>query len=159
MSKLKLYLETSVFNFVFADDSPERRDETLALFDEIKQGKFDVFTSEYTLEELNAAPEEKRVKLLALVDEFAVTLIYKSDEAMQLAQEYVAQGAIPATYETDALHIATASVAGLDIIASLNFKHIVKHKTKTVTEAVNMLHGYKKVAIRAPVEVIDNETD
>ena len=42
---------------------------------------------------------------------------------------------------------------------SLNFKHIVKHKTKTVTEAVNLLRGYKKIAICAPSEVTDYEND
>ena len=33
----KIYLETSVFNFVFADDAPEKQKATIILFDEIKQ--------------------------------------------------------------------------------------------------------------------------
>ena len=32
MKRLKLYLETSVWNFYFADDAPEKRAETLRLF-------------------------------------------------------------------------------------------------------------------------------
>jgi len=159
MIKPKLYVETTVFNFVFADDSPEKRDDTLALFAEIKSGKFDVFTSEYALDELSAAPEEKRVKMLGLIRDHAIKLIAKSDEAVAIAKEYISQGAIPKKYEADALHIAIASIAGVDIIVSLNFKHIVKHKTKTVTEAVNLLRGYKKVAICAPSEVTDYEND
>jgi len=31
----KIYLETSIFNFHFADDSPDKRDDTLRLFEKI----------------------------------------------------------------------------------------------------------------------------
>ena len=31
MRKLKLYLETSLWNFYFADDAPEKRDVTIEL--------------------------------------------------------------------------------------------------------------------------------
>jgi hypothetical protein len=34
----KIYLETSVFNFCFADDAPDKRDDTVRLFEEIRQG-------------------------------------------------------------------------------------------------------------------------
>jgi len=35
----KIYLETTIFNFPFADDAPQYRADTLKLFDEIKAGK------------------------------------------------------------------------------------------------------------------------
>ena len=34
-----IYLETTIFNFYFADDAPELRQDTLKLFQEIKEGK------------------------------------------------------------------------------------------------------------------------
>ena len=36
MRKLKLYLDTSVWNFFFADDAPEKRGITKRFFDSIK---------------------------------------------------------------------------------------------------------------------------
>lgn len=30
----KIYIETSIFNFVFADDAPDKRDDALVLFRE-----------------------------------------------------------------------------------------------------------------------------
>jgi len=45
MRKLKLYLETSVWNFYFADDAPEKKEITLDFFNEIKKGKFDIYIS------------------------------------------------------------------------------------------------------------------
>jgi hypothetical protein len=40
-----IYLETTIFNFPFADDAPQYRALTLRLFEEIKTGKFKPFTS------------------------------------------------------------------------------------------------------------------
>ena len=37
MKKPQLYLETSVWNFYFADDAPEKREITLRFFDKVKQ--------------------------------------------------------------------------------------------------------------------------
>ena len=67
---------------------------------------------------------------------------------------YVSAGIIPAKYATDALHIAAATVAGLDYIVSLNFRHIVKHKTIIETEVINAREGFKRVFIHSPAEVI-----
>jgi hypothetical protein len=36
----KVYLETTIFNFVFADSDPEKKEATLKLMDEISGGKF-----------------------------------------------------------------------------------------------------------------------
>ena len=33
MKKLKIYLDTSVINFLFADDSPEKQDITIEFFE------------------------------------------------------------------------------------------------------------------------------
>jgi hypothetical protein len=35
-----IYLETTIFNFPFADDAPQYKADTLRLFAEIKAGKF-----------------------------------------------------------------------------------------------------------------------
>jgi hypothetical protein len=47
-----IYLETTIFNFPFADDAPQYKADTLQLFAEIKAGKFKPFTSEYVTREL-----------------------------------------------------------------------------------------------------------
>lgn len=59
----------------------------------------------------------------------------------------------------DALHIANCSVEGLDVIVSLNFRHIVKMKTKIMCSAINALYGLKAPYIFAPQEVIDYERE
>jgi len=55
------------------------------------------------------------------------------------------------------MHIAIASVYGLDAIISWNFKHMVKLRTRREVKAVNLLLGYKEVEIISPQEVIYND--
>jgi len=50
-----------------------------------------------------------------------------------------------------------ATVTGLDFIISLNFRHIVKHKTIIQTEIIYAREGFKRVFIYTPAEVIDHD--
>ena len=69
----------------------------------------------------------------------------------------VSEGALPQKSIADASHIAAASVNTLDMIISLNFRHIVKERTIEMTGAINTLLGYKPMKIKTPMEVIDDE--
>ncbi len=64
MKKLKLYLETSVWNFYFADDAPEKKEITLPFFDEIKQGEYEIFISDMVIDEVLRAGLGKRLELI-----------------------------------------------------------------------------------------------
>ncbi|MDR0916860.1 MAG: hypothetical protein LBN02_06685 [Oscillospiraceae bacterium] len=151
----KVYLETSVFNFVFADNDPEKQRDTLALFSEIAQGKYEPYTSDYVFGELVRAQEPKQSKMLHLISEYGIVTLPSSDEVKRLAALYVLEGIIPAKYDTDALHIAATTVNDIDFIVSYNFQHIVKRKTVTMTEVVNIREGYRRIGIYSPTEVID----
>jgi hypothetical protein len=144
-----------VFNFYFADDSPDKRDDTIRLFEEIRQGKYEPYTSLFVVAELQAAPEPKRSRMLDLISQYSVTALPGDDESRRIAGLYVADGIIPEKYLTDALHIAATTVNDLDFIVSYNFRHIVKLKTITLTEIVNLRENYRKIGIYSPTEVIE----
>jgi hypothetical protein len=150
-----IYLETTIFNFPFADDAPQYQADTKRLFSEIKVGKFKPFTSEYVIRELEAATDPQREDRLRLIKEYDVEIIPTSDEVKNLATVYIEAGIIPSAYSADGFHIAAATVNGLDFIVSLNFRHIVKRKTIEETELINFREGYKKIGIFSPAEVID----
>ena len=152
-----IYLETTIFNFPFADDAPQYKSDTLQLFAEIKAGKFRPFTSEYVTRELEAATDPMREDRLRLIKEYDVEVLPASDETKNLAMAYIKAGVIPQAYGTDGFHIAAATVNGLDFIVSLNFRHIVKRKTIEEAELINFREGYKKIGIYSPAEVIDND--
>jgi len=153
----RIYLETSIFNFYFADDAPDKKRDTLKLFEEIKKGLYAPYTSEYVFFELRRADEPKQSQMIELTDRYGVMLLESSVEVDRLAQIYVNEGIIPARHFIDAAHIATTTVHDLDFIVSYNFQHIVKRKTVTMTEAVNLREGYKRIGIFSPTEVIESD--
>jgi hypothetical protein len=150
-----IYLETTIFNFPFADDAPQYRDDTLRLFAEIKTGKYAPHTSEYVTRELESTADSLREDRLRLIGEYGVEIIPASEAAKSLATAYIEAGIIPAAYGTDGFHIAAATVKGLDFIVSLNFRHIVKRKIIEAVELINFRESYKKIGIYTPAEVID----
>jgi hypothetical protein len=155
MEKPKIYLETTMFNFPFAEDAPQYRADTLRLFDIIRAGKYEPFTSPYATEELEAtATESRRLEMLKLIPNYGVKILQKTPEAERLAGLYLAGEAVPVGFYTDALHIAITTVYGLDFIVSLNFQHIVREKTIRITGEINAQEGYRAVGIYKPSEVL-----
>jgi predicted nucleic acid-binding protein len=149
-------LETTLFNYYF-DTNRENHPDTLKLFEDITSGGYAAFTSLYVINELEIAPSEKRDKMIALIEQYGITVLALDAEAERLADIYTEQGIIPLKYRTDGVHIAVAAVNDLDIIISMNFQHIVKRKTKIGTGNINALNGYRSVEICTPMEVSDNE--
>ena len=152
----RIYLETTLFNF-YVDEGREAHPYTVQLFKEIAAEKYETFTSTYVTDELEKAPEAKRDKMMNLIVEYGVTVLAPNDEAVKLADIYVAEGIIPQKYRTDGLHIAIATVNNLDMVISMNFQHIVKRKTKVATGSINVLNGYRAVEIYNPMEVVEDE--
>jgi predicted nucleic acid-binding protein len=152
----KIYLETTLFNYYFDEDRDAHAD-TVRLFEECAAGKFEPYTSLYVVDELEDAPSGKRDKMIALIERYNITVLAASDEADNLARRYLAEGALPQGSLADASHISCATVNDLDMIISLNFRHIVREKTVKLTGAINVLLGYRAVEINSPMEVIDDE--
>ena len=152
----KIYLETTMFNYYF---EPERdaHPDTVKLFEEIRAGKYQAFTSTYAIDELERAPEDKYRRMMTLIGNYGIAVLDQSDEANNLATLYQEQGILPARNTTDARHIAVATVNDLDMILSLNFEHIVRKKTVVMTGSLNVQLGYRPIDIRSPMEVVDRE--
>ena len=156
MRKPRVYLETTMFNYYFDTDRDAHAD-TVKLFKEIQAGKYEGYTSTYVTYELGNADEPKRSNMLALIEEYGITILPDNKEAESLAEIYVKEGIIPIKHRYDSLHIAIATINDLDYIFSLNFKHINKLKTKTMTSNINIREGYKPIIIASPMEVTEDD--
>ena len=152
----KIYIETTIFNHYF-DTDRDSHPATLALFDEIKSGKYKAYTAPYVVDELKKAHEPKRTKMLNLITDYDIIVLTANDETQQLADSYIYEGIIPDSHRYDSLHIASATVNELDFIISMNYQHINRHQTKTLTSLINAKHGYKPITILTPMEVVDHE--
>jgi len=155
----KMYLETTLFNFYVDKDRGDPHYDTVKLFKEISEGKYEAYTSDYVIDELELASPDKRDKMIGLIAEYGIKVLESVETASKLADLYVAESIIPEKYRTDGLHIAIATVNELDMIVSMNFQHIVKRKTIKLTGAINTLHNYKAIEIYSPMEVVENGND
>ena len=80
-----------------------------------------------------------------------------ASEAEELAAQYIRDGAVGKNERADALHIALATAARVDVLVSWNFKHIVNLRRIHAFNAVNLKHGHPVLEIRSPREVIGDE--
>jgi predicted nucleic acid-binding protein len=157
MDKLKVYLDTSVISHLMQEDVPEKMAETLKLWDMFKDGKFEVYLSTVTLEEISACPEPKRSRMLEYLEQIDYTPIEIVDDMSEVAQQIVDMGILTKKSYDDCQHIAAAVVRGCDCIISWNFKHIVNIKTIRGVRAITNLKGYKPIEIINPSVLLESE--
>ena len=151
--RVRIYTDTSVLG---GCEDDEFREPSRRLFDAFQRGELMLVLSELTIRELEGAPDAVRTALGRVPGEHIEALAL-SPEAEDLASAYIADGAIGARMEADALHIALATVARVDVLVSWNFKHIVNLKRIHAHNAVNLKNGYPLLEIRTPREVPGDE--
>ena len=151
----KLFIETTVFNFCFEGKQGQKQKDAEKLFEEIAKGKYEAYTSNTVRDELKDAPGEKFEKMNALFEKYVKEVIAPSQEAIRMADVYIAKGIIPAKSRIDALLIATASVNNLDFVISYNQGHIVKTKTMIGAGLANLHEGYRQIGLSTPTEVLE----
>jgi len=158
MNKLKLYLETSVWNFYFADDAADKQVATWQFFEQVRQGVYDIFVSDIVFKEIARASEKKRELLFSLISEYQPEKLEINVAALQLVNQYLVQGVLPATAEADATHAAVATVYELEALISWNLKHLANLNKMTKINAVNLAEGYvKKLELITPLEVLNHD--
>ena len=150
MRKIKVYLDTSVISYLQQEDSPERMKDTLALWEQFESGKFDVYLSQVTLDEVGECREPKRTLLFKYISRINYTKLEITTETIKLANQIIKMGILTPKSFDDCQHIATAVVYGCDCIISWNFKHIVNIKTIRGVRAITNLEGYKSIDIMNP---------
>ena len=159
MRKLRVYLDTSVISYLDQRDAPEKMQETRQLWDMFRQGTYEAYLSDTTMQEINKCNPEKRATLTGFLAQIPYTLIVSNDEIHRLANKFLEMGILrPKSYD-DCLHIAAAIVSDCDMITSWNFKYIVNAKTMRGVRVITTLERYGDVSIYAPPSLLDYEED
>lgn len=159
MRKLKLYLDTSVWNFYYADDAPEKKEVTRLFFENLnKSYRYQIYSSPVVIREIENADEKTASELIALIKEHPPIMLEVSSEIDELADIYIAEGVIPKKKRDDAMHIAVATVNEMDALVSWNYKHLANLAKKEKVRAISLLQGYlKELEMITPMEVIGDE--
>ena len=118
---MRIYVDTSVVGGYFDD---EFADATKQFFEKVESGDFSLVISDLLRAELVLAPARVRDYLSKFTGS-EIEEISRSDEALDLADLYIAEKVVGATSLSDCRHIAIATVYKVDVLVSWNFKHIV----------------------------------
>ena len=142
----RIYIDTSVVGGYF---DAEFKTYTIPLFERIQNGEFTVLLSSVTQDELESAPTHVQELVKNIKSEY-VEFLVTTDEAVDLANDYVNKQVVGQTSYADCLHIALATIHRADFLISWNFKHIVNVQRIMGYNSVNIRSGYKQLEIRSP---------
>jgi predicted nucleic acid-binding protein len=149
----RIYTDTSVIG---GCEDDEFRVHSRRLMDAFIRGDLRLVLSELTLRELEPAPPAVR-EVLAAVPEGHIEVVRLTPAADELARRYLAEGILKPNMLADAQHIAMATVAGVDVLVSWNFRHVVNLPRIHGYHGVNAKLGYQTLEIRSPREVLTDE--
>jgi len=156
MRKLKLYMETSVWNFYYADDAPEKKAITIDFFNVIKKNIYQIYISNIVLDEIQKASEEKEKLLITIINDYKPEILPINTNVLTLAEKYIIEMALPKRAVDDSKHAAIATYYEMDALISWNLKHLANLKRKQKINAINLKEGFTKALdIITPMEVSD----
>ncbi len=86
-------------------------------------------------------------------------MVETDEGVVELAEKMIDLGILKQKSYDDCRHIASAILAGCDIITSWNFKHIVNVKTVRGIKVITTLEGYKDLLIYPPSVLLEKDDD
>jgi predicted nucleic acid-binding protein len=146
--KQRIYIDTSVFGGYFDSEFAEH---TIPLFERLSNNEFVLLFSTVTQDELENAPENVK-NLVKSMKTMNTEFLEISEEAVELATEYITEKVVGQTSFADCLHIAIATINRADFLVSWNFKHIVNVQRIRGYNSINIKNGYRLLEIRSPRE-------
>jgi hypothetical protein len=153
----KAYLETTIASYLTARPS---RDLITAANQQMTHDwwhdhrrNFDLYVSQFVVEEASAGDPEaatRRLAVLADLPQLDVT-----DAVQHLAQALLTHVPLPQNAQVDALHIAVATVHGIDYLVTWNCTHIANATLRHRIEAICRAEGYEPPIICTPQELLE----
>ena len=116
--------------------------------------KFDIFISALVLDEASSgdlAAAQRRMEIIREIPALDVSIL-----AEELAAHLLAASALPEKAKADALHIAIATVHGIDYLLTWNCKHIANATKRLKIESICRSSGYEPSIICTPLELMED---
>jgi len=132
--KPSVYIETVIPSYLTAWRNPSllmaAHQEATRNWWDTARFDYDLFISEFVMAECasgNADAAERRLAAIQNLPELDI-----SSEVEPLAQQLLAGAALPEKAKLDALHIAVATIHGIDYLLTWNCKHIANAITRPI---------------------------
>ena len=160
--KLRVYCETSFWSFLNGRPTPlehiaVKQAATLKWWQEIAP-KCEIYVSRFVVDEA-ADGNSDDAKLREQLISKAIALDGKVSEALELAVKLIDGHAVPVNEGTDAAHIATAAVYGMDVLLTWNCRHMANPVTLPKTAMIIGAEGFRCPIIITPIEFINRREE
>jgi predicted nucleic acid-binding protein len=150
-----VYVESSVVSYCVARTSTNlvaaARQAITQEWWKTNFGRYELFVSAVVEREIAAGDPAAAQQRLALI--LGLPSLRVSVEAQSLAGDLLASKLLPADSVDDALHIAVASVHGMDYLVTWNFKHINNAATRHGIMNLVERAGYGSPMLCSPEEL------
>jgi hypothetical protein len=151
-----VYIETSILGYLTARPS---RDIVVSANIQItrewwdtRRSTFQLYSSQAVVKETSqgdAAISSQRLEItrnLALLD--------LNQSVLDLAEQFLGRSNLPAKADVDAVHIAAATVHGMDYLLTWNCKHIANAQIQGKLAEVSLDFGYELPILCTPYELL-----
>lgn len=150
-----VYVETSVISYYAARPSRDivtaaRQTITQEWWNEARE-RYEIYISVLVAEGVNAGDAVAAQRRLDAISGLPILEINQAAES--LAKHLIDKGLIPETSAEDALHIALATVHGMEFLLTWNFRHINNAEAKAQIGAAIQTLGYECPVICSPEEL------
>ena len=157
MLRPRTYLESSVISYLAARPSRDivatAHQQLTRVWWERKRENFDLYVSAEVLNEIRRGdPSASRLRL-SFVESLPV--LEADDETRSLAAQILRTSALPSKAFADAMHIAIATVNGMDFLLTWNCTHIANGIVQRAIGRLSREMGYEPPIVVTPEELME----
>lgn len=156
--KPSLYIETSVISYLTARPSRDlvavARQQVTGLWWHTRRHDDDLFVSPLVLEEAARGDADAAVARLDCLAR--ISLVEPSEAAGALAERLLREVPLPPKAAADAVHIATAAMAGALYLLTWNFRHIANPVLRDRIWDVCRSFGVEPPVLCSPEELLES---
>jgi len=151
-----VYIETSILGYLTARSTRNlilaANIEVTKEWWELRRSAFTLYVSQVVLDEVARGDAEIALKRLEIL--YGVPLVDLNQAVRSLAAQFLARSNLPSKASDDAVHIAAATVHGLDYLLTWNCKHIANAQIQKKLEEISLDFGYQLPVICTPYELL-----
>ncbi|NET69824.1 MAG: type II toxin-antitoxin system VapC family toxin [Sphaerospermopsis sp. SIO1G2] len=151
-----VYIETSILGYLTARSTKNlilaANMEITRDWWELRRHTFILYTSEVVLQEVAQGDSEIAAQRLEIISDFPLLALNKS--VQNLAAQFLSRSNLPPKAEMDAIHIAAATVHGMDYLLTWNCKHIANAQIQGKLAEISLDSGYVLPVLCTPNELM-----